>query len=83
MTNSPPPAQTHETVRARRLARRMGRIEWRQSCFELVSAGHSYAEVANRLMVSERTVRRDVARVIAERRLDAPERYISICRSTG
>lgn len=78
MTDSPPPAQTHETVRARRLARRMGRIEWRQSCFELVSAGHSYAEVANRLMVSERTVRRDVARVIAERRLDAPERYIHL-----
>ena len=25
-----------------------------------MSAGHSYAEVANRLMVSERTVRRDV-----------------------
>jgi hypothetical protein len=78
MTDSPPPAQTRETVRARRLARRMGRIEWRQSCFELVSAGHSYAEVANRLMVSERTVRRDVARVIAERRLDAPERYIHL-----
>ena len=78
MTDSPPPAETRETVRARRLARRMGRIEWRQSCFELVSAGHSYAEVANRLMVSERTVRRDVARVIAERRLDAPERYIHL-----
>ena len=78
MTDSPPPAETRETVRARRLARRMRRIEWRQSCFELVSAGHSYAEVAKRLMVSERTVRRDVARVIDERRLDAPERYIHL-----
>ncbi len=78
MIDTPPPAATRETVRARRLARRMGRIEWRQSCFELVSAGHSYAEVANRLMVSERTVRRDVARVIAERRHDAPERYIHL-----
>ena len=76
MTDSPQPAETRETVRARRLARRMRRIEWRQSCFELVSAGHSYAEVAKLLMVSERTVRRDVARVIDERRLDAPERYI-------
>jgi hypothetical protein len=43
-----------------------------------VSAGHSYAEVAKRLTVSERTVRRDVARVIDERRLDAPERYIHL-----
>ena len=78
MTNSPPPEGTRETVRGRRLARKMARIEWRQSCFELVSAGHSYAEVAQHLMVSERTVRRDVARVIEERRLDAPERYIHL-----
>ena len=80
MTDTPPfaepPEETRETVRGRRLARKKARIEWRQSCFELVSAGHSYAEVAQHLMVSERTVRRDVARVIDERRLDAPERYI-------
>jgi len=78
MTDSPPPDEARETVRARRLERRMRRVEWRQSCFELVSAGHSYAEVAKRLMVSERTVRRDVARVIDERRLDAPQRYIHL-----
>ncbi len=76
MTESPSPAETRQTVRAARLERRMRRNEWRQSCFELVSAGHSYTEVAKQLMVSERTVRRDVARVIDERRLDAPERYI-------
>ena len=64
MTESQPPAETRETVRAKRLARRMRRAEWPQSCFELVSAGHSCAEVAKQLMVSERTVRRDVARVI-------------------
>ena len=80
MTDTPPsaepPEETRQTVRGRRLARKMAQSEWRQSCFELVSAGHSYAEVAQHLMVSERTVRRDVARVIDERRLDAPERYI-------
>ena len=78
MTDSPPPAETRETVRARRLERQMRRTEWRQSCFELISAGHSYAEVAKLLMVSERTVRRDVARAIDERRLDAPERYVHL-----
>ena len=78
MTDSPPPDEVRQTVRAKRLARRMARMEWRQSCFELISAGHSYAEVAKLLLVSERTVRRDVARVIDERRLDAPERYIHI-----
>jgi hypothetical protein len=56
----------------------MARIEWRQACFELISAGHSYAEVAKQLMVSERGVRRDVARVIDERRLDAPQRHIHL-----
>ena len=54
----------------------MRRRSGAEACFELISAGHSYAEVAQHLMVSERTVRRDVARVIDERRLDAPERYI-------
>ncbi|HEX9168978.1 MAG TPA: hypothetical protein VF886_08645 [Roseiarcus sp.] len=82
MTESPPsaepPGEPHQTVRAKRLERRMRRLEWRQSCFELISAGHSYAEVAKQLLVSERTVRRDVARVIEERRLDAPERYIHL-----
>jgi hypothetical protein len=78
MTDSTPPAETRETVRAGRLERRMRRAEWRQVCFELISAGHSYAEVATQLMVSERTVRRDVARAIDERRLDAPERYIHL-----
>jgi len=86
MTDSPPPAdaqnaapaEARDTVRARRLARRIRRAEWRHTCFELVSAGLSYAEIAKRLMVSERTVRRDVARVIDERRLDAPERYIHV-----
>jgi hypothetical protein len=89
-TDSPPPdflpsdeppdetAEARETVRSKRLARRMRRLEWRQACFELISAGHSYAEVAKALMVSERTVRRDVARVIDDRRLDAPERYIHL-----
>jgi hypothetical protein len=78
MADSPPLTEIPETVRAGRLARRVRRVEWRQSCCELVSAGHSYAEVAKRLMVSERTVRRDVARAIDERRLDAPERYIHL-----
>lgn len=78
MTDSLPPDEIRETVREKRLARQMRRIEWRQSCFELVSAGRSYAEVAKLLMVSERTVRRDVARVIDERRLDAPDRYIHL-----
>ena len=46
--------------------------------FELVSAGHSYAEVANQLTVGQRTVRPDVARGIAERGLNGPERYIHL-----
>jgi hypothetical protein len=78
MTDSPQPDEPRQTVRGKRLERKIRRAEWRQSCFELVSAGHSYAEVAKLLMGSERTVRRDVARVIAERRLDAPERYIHV-----
>jgi hypothetical protein len=76
MTDSPPSDEIPQTVRAKRLERQLRRDAWRQTCFELVSAGRSYADVARQLHVSERTVRRDVARVLDERRLDAPERYI-------
>ena len=82
MIDSPPPDEARETVRAGRLARKMARNEWRQSCFELISAGHSYAEVAKQLMVSERAVRRDVARVIESAASTRPS-AIFTCRSTG
>ncbi len=72
------PDETPQTVRAKRKAQREWRADRRQACFDLMSAGYTYAEVAKALKVSVRAVRREVTRAIDERRLDAPERYVHL-----
>ena len=84
MTDSPPPAvagpaapdRASVTVRAWRKSQRQIRTNRREACFELMSAGYSYAEIAKALKVGILAVRRDMARAIEQRRLDAPERYV-------
>jgi DNA-binding CsgD family transcriptional regulator len=62
-------------VRAGRRARREGRIARRETYFDLMASGFSCERIAEEAKVSAATVRREVDRAIAERRLDAPERY--------
>jgi DNA-binding CsgD family transcriptional regulator len=79
MTDDPqsaPPAAAG--VRDQRRARRDGRIARRERFFELLISGHTYAQIARMAQTSIATVRRDVDRALAERRLDAPERFTRI-----
>ena len=50
----------------------------RQDLFDLVASGYSHERIAREMKVSVATVRREVDRVIAARRLDAPERYVHL-----
>ncbi|WP_170153199.1 helix-turn-helix domain-containing protein [Roseiarcus fermentans] len=47
----------------------------RQVVFDALAAGWSIEQIAELRKVSPRTVRREVDRTLAERRLDAPDRY--------
>ena len=58
--------------------RRVGAARSRQDLFDLVVLGHSHEHIAREMKVSVATVRREVDRVIAARRLDAPERYVHL-----
>jgi hypothetical protein len=58
--------------------RRVGAARSRQDLFDLVVLGHSHEHIAREMKVSVATVRREVDRVIAARRLDAPEKYVHL-----
>ena len=76
-TEFPDPTRPSERagVRAGRRARREERIARRETYFDLMASGFSCERIAEEANVSAATVRREVDRAIAERRLDAPERY--------
>jgi hypothetical protein len=58
--------------------RRAGAARSRQDLFDLIASGYSHERVAREMKVSVATMRREVDRVIAARRLDAPEKYVHL-----
>ncbi len=64
--------------RAPATARRTKRLERREAYFDLLASGYSYRQIAEAMKVTPLSVRRAVDRAIAERRLDAPDRYIHL-----
>jgi transposase-like protein len=60
------------------LERRLATAERRQTLFELVVSGHSYEAIARETGLSPSALRRDVAKAIAARRIEAPERYVHL-----
>lgn len=78
MTREPASPSQRAAVRAQRRARRNERIARRENFFDLVASGYSCRQIAEAAKVSAATVRREIDRAIAERRLDAPERYVHV-----
>jgi transposase len=74
------PESTHRAVavRAKRRARRENRITRREHCFNLMTSGYSLSQIAKMVQASAATVRREIDRALAERRLDAPERFAQV-----
>ncbi len=78
MALDPAPPSQRAAVRAQRRERRAARIARRETFFDLVASGYSCRQIAEAAKVSAATVRREIDRAIAERRLDAPERYVHV-----
>ena len=78
MTRDPASPSERAAVRAQRRVRRNERIARRETFFDLVASGYNYRQIAEAAKVSVATVRREIDRAIAERRLDAPERYVHV-----
>jgi hypothetical protein len=64
--------------RAAANARRTAKAAFRQASFDLLASGYSLEQIAAARKVSVRTIKREIDSVLAERRLDAPERYIHL-----
>jgi DNA-binding CsgD family transcriptional regulator len=78
MTDDPAPFNTAPDVRAQRRARRATKIARRERYFSLMASGYSCSQIARMVRTSAATVRREVDRALAERRLDAPERFAQV-----
>ncbi len=70
-------ARPSERTEARALAkkRRTKGLERREAVFDLFVSGFSHQKIAKALTVSTATVRRTIDTAVAERRLEAPERF--------
>jgi DNA-binding CsgD family transcriptional regulator len=78
MTDDPAPSTPAPDLRAQRRARRQIRIARRERYFNLMASGYSYSQIAKMVRSSVATVRREIDRALAERRLDAPERFAQV-----
>ena len=78
MTDEPTPSTPARDVRAQRRARRATRIARRERSFNLLASGYTYGQIAKMVRTSAATVRREIDRAFAERRLDATERFAQV-----
>ena len=74
-TTAPAPAPD---VRAQRRGRRQTGVARRERYFNLMVSGHGCSQIAKMVRTSVATVRREIDRALAERRLDAPESFAQV-----
>ncbi len=78
MTNDAKPSTQADGVRTQRRSRRETRLKRRERCFSLMTSGYTLSQIAKSVQASSATVRREIDRALAERRLDAPERFAQV-----
>jgi DNA-binding CsgD family transcriptional regulator len=78
MTKEPAPLTPALDLRAKRRTRRESRVARRERYFNLMATGYSCSQIAKIVQTSASTVRREIDRALAERRLDAPERFAQV-----
>jgi hypothetical protein len=78
MNDDPAPHSKRADLRAGRKTRRKQQLALREAVFDMIASGYDYQVIAATLEISVATVRREFDRAIAERRLDAPERYARV-----
>lgn len=75
MTEQTKPVSKRQSTREASRARREARANRQAILFDLVASGYSYEAIADKLVISAATVRREVGRALDASPLDAPERY--------
>ncbi len=78
MTEEPAPPSQRAEVRAAMKRRRTKGFDRREAIFDLFVSDFSHQQIAKALNASTATVRRIVDTAVADRRLDAPERFARV-----
>jgi hypothetical protein len=78
MSENQEPQSGRARERSHAKARKMAKLAWTQSSFDLLASGYSPEQIAEVRKVSVRTIRREIDSAVARRRLDAPERYVHL-----
>ncbi len=78
MADDPESLSKRAQARAAARARREVKAALRQESFDALAAGWSMRHIAEARKVSVKTVSREIDRAVAERRLDAPDRFVHL-----
>ena len=78
MTDDTTPSTPERDLRGKQRARRATRMARRERSFSLLASGYTYNQIAKLVRTSVATVRREIDRALAERRLDEPERLAQV-----
>jgi hypothetical protein len=78
MTEDQEPQSGRARIRGAAKVRKMAKLAWSQSSFDLLASGYTPEQIAEVRKVSVRTIRREIDSAVARRRLDAPERYVHL-----
>ena len=78
MANCPEPSSKRAEARKVAQERRATKAAYTEGAFEALAAGGSVHEIAVARKTSVRTIQREIDRAIAERRLDAPDRFVHL-----
>ena len=78
MTDDPAPSMLTRDLRAQRRARRATKSARRNRVFSLMVSGYNYSQIAEKVRISVGTVRREINRTLAERRVNASGRFARI-----
>ena len=78
MNDDPASSTAAAGVRTKRRARREKKVAQRERYFDLMISGYNCSQIARMVQTSAATVRREIDRALAERRLDAPEHFASV-----
>ena len=76
--NDPTSSTAASGVRAKRRVRREKKVALRERYFDLMVSGYNCSQIARIVQTSAATVRREIDRALAERRLDAPEHFARV-----
>ena len=78
MADDPEPSSRRADARKAAEAQREAKAAYREALFQALASGWTTRQIADARKVSVRTIQREIDRAVAQRRLDAPDRFVHL-----